>query len=170
MKEFDCVNDGFGFRHGSRVQFEQSVHALPVLLGQYPDATHYPAPGLEIVFLSMRRTVSRLTLPMLGSWRAARSSSVIVQRWRPTGGVERAKAVTRASALVSYWRGRPERSTSNSTKSNPPCKYARRARHTATASTGCGSPIPPYTPLPRSGDVAQVRRTVKNSNPGDISR
>lgn len=33
-----------------------------------------------------------------------------------------------------------------------------------------GSPIPPYTPIPRSGDAAQVRRTVKNSNPGDISR
>ena len=145
MKEFDCVNDGFGFRHGSRVQFEQSVHALPVLLGQYPDATHYPAPGLEIVFLGMRRTVSRLTLPMLGSWRAARLSSIIVQRWRPTGGVERAKAVTRASALVSYWRGRPERSTSNSAKSNPPCKYARRARHTATASTGWFSNSPIYS-------------------------
>lgn len=57
-------------------------------------------------FFSMRRTVSRLTLPKPGSRRAARSSSIIVQRWRPVGGTEHASAVTRASASVSYCRGR----------------------------------------------------------------
>ena len=53
--------------YGARVQFEQSVHAGTVFLGQLPDAPHHPAPGLEIVFLSMRRTVSRLTDCMPGS-------------------------------------------------------------------------------------------------------
>jgi len=86
------------------------------------DTPHLPAPGLEIVFLSMRRTVSRLTDCMPGSLRAARSSSAMVQRWRPLGGAEQARAITRASALVSYWRGRPERSTSNTASSTPPCK------------------------------------------------
>jgi hypothetical protein len=38
---------------------------------------------------------------------------------------------TRASALLSYWRGRPERSTSNTANSTPPRKYAARVRHTA---------------------------------------
>ena len=44
----------------------------------------------------MRRTVSRLTPPSPGSWRATRSSSTIVQRCRPSGGAEHASAVTRA--------------------------------------------------------------------------
>jgi pyruvate carboxylase len=43
-----------------------------------------------------------LTDSMPGSWRAARSSSTMVHRWRPLGGVEQANAITRASASVSY--------------------------------------------------------------------
>ena len=93
------------------VQLKQGVHAVPVLLNHQPSAPHQLAPRLEVVLLSMRRTVSRLTPPRTGSWRATRSSSTIVQRGRPSGGVEQASAVTRASASVSYRRGRPERAT-----------------------------------------------------------
>jgi hypothetical protein len=103
------------------------AHVLVVLLA-WVVLCHGPR------LLSMCRTVSRLTQCMLGSWRAACSGSTMVQRWRPLGGVEQANAITRASALVSYWRGRPERSTSNIANSIPPCKYAARAHHTAVRS------------------------------------
>ena len=92
----------FRARHRSRVQLKQRVHALAVLVAQYADAPHQPAPGLEIVFFNMRRTVSLLTPANPGSWRATRSNSTIVQRCLPAGGVEHANAVTRASASVSY--------------------------------------------------------------------
>ena len=52
---------------GLGVQAEQVVHPTPVLLGQPPDAPHHLAPGLEEVFFSIRRTVSRLTVPRPGS-------------------------------------------------------------------------------------------------------
>ena len=125
------ADDRLCARHRPRVQLKQGVHATAVLLSQRANAPHQLAPGLEIVFLSMRRTVSRLTLAMPTSCRAARSSSTIVQRCRPAGGVEHASAVTRASSSVSYWRGLPERATSKTANSTPPCRYAARVRHTA---------------------------------------
>ena len=57
-----------------------------VFLGEQADAPHQAAPGLEFVFFSMRRTVSRLTLPRPVSWRAASLSWRIVQRSRPCAG------------------------------------------------------------------------------------
>ena len=77
---------------GFGVQREQVVHAKAVLLAQSTDAPHQPAPGLEVVFFNIRRTVSRLTWLRPGSWRAKRSSSTIVQRRRPSGGAEQASA------------------------------------------------------------------------------
>ena len=125
------ANHGLVAAHRFGIQLEQLVHAAAVFFGERADAPHQPPPGLEIVFFSMRRTVSRLTLPRPTSWRAARSSSTIVQRWRPLGGAEHASAVTRAWASVSYRRGRPERATSNTARSTPPCRYADRVRHSA---------------------------------------
>ena len=93
---------GSPMRKGSAYNASKLVHAKAVLLGQSTDAPHQPAPGLEVVFFSIRRTVSRLTWLRPGSWRARRSSSTIVQRRRPSGGAEQASAVTRASASVSY--------------------------------------------------------------------
>ena len=61
------ANDWLGFGYWPRVKFEQRIHPSTVLIGQRPNAPHYPAPELEIVFLSMRRTVSRLTDCMPGS-------------------------------------------------------------------------------------------------------
>ena len=107
-------------------------HQVPaVRFTQYADTPYQSAPGLELVFFNMRRTVSLLTPDSPGSWRATRSNSTIVQRCFPVGGVEHANAVTRACASVSYWRGRPERSPSKSARPTPPCKYAARVRQTA---------------------------------------
>ena len=109
-----------------RMPISISAVSSQILFGQRPDAPHQLAPGLEVVFLSRRRTVSRLTPPRPGSWRAMRSSSssTIVQRFLLSGGAEHASAVTSAWASVSYWRGQPERATSNTAKSMPPCRQA----------------------------------------------
>ena len=64
-------------------QRKQIVHALPALRGQDTNAPHQFAPGLEAVFFSSRRMVSRLTGPIPARACAACSSKTKVQRLAP---------------------------------------------------------------------------------------
>src|SRR5450631_25828 len=120
---------------GLGVQIEKVVHPLPILLGQRTDAPHQFSPGLEAVFFSNRRIVSRLMSCIPGRPRASRSSKTSVQRLAPTGGCEQASAVTSASTSVSYLRGAPGRWISRSARSSPPSRYAARVRQIAVRPT-----------------------------------
>ena len=92
---------GADLQAGLRRPVEQQV-------GQHHQRTQF-----DVFFLSMRRMVSPLTLTRPCSRCAAGSSSMRVLRSLPAGGVVQARDVTRASASVSHWHGRPERATSN---------------------------------------------------------
>jgi hypothetical protein len=119
----------------SGIEREQVVHPLPVLRGQHANAPHRLAPGLEAVFFSSRRMVSRLIGPIPACACAACSSKAKVQRLAPGGGAEQAKAVTCTSTSVSYWRGLPRRATSCSAYAKPPCRYAARVCQIAVRPT-----------------------------------
>ena len=56
------------------VKIQQVVHPLPILSRQYAHAPHHFAPGLEAVFFSSRRIVSRLMSCMPGRRRASCST------------------------------------------------------------------------------------------------
>src|SRR6266545_4176889 len=121
--------------HGSRIKRQQRVHPLAILGIEHAHTPHQPAPWFEAVFFSSRRIVSRLICSNPGWERAACASRSTVQRLTPAGGAEQASAVTRASTLVSYWRGRPGRGTSYRAKFKPPARYAARVRQIAVRST-----------------------------------
>src|SRR5581483_6069505 len=62
--------------------------------------------GLKFVFLSTRRTVSSLTDSKTSNSTSLSASSFSVQRARPSGGWEQARAISRASAAPSNFRSR----------------------------------------------------------------
>src|SRR3989338_1463437 len=141
------ANNRFLRPEWTRVEVEQIVHPLSILLCQSSDAPHQLAPRLDAVFFSSRRTVSRLMGPTPACACAACSSKASVQRWAPAGGSEQAKAATCASTSVSYFRGLPGRSTSCTAYSTPPSRYATRVRQMTVRPTPrtamiCASGIP----------------------------
>src|SRR5262249_29996761 len=117
------------------VQVEHIFHPVDELGTNRRDAPFLLQPGLEIVFLSVRRTVSseiESTTPRETSLSAKRC---MVQTFWSSGGVEQAQAMRVASPLPSSLDGPPGRGCSPSAPSRLPSTKRLRMRSTVAVPT-----------------------------------
>src|SRR6266536_1896720 len=99
-------------------------------------------PGLEIVFFSVRRTVSYYTASTMSNSTALSASRRSVQRLRPSGGGLQATAIRRASwALSSLRRCRVRDRRGRSAASGPSSTHRVRTRSTVERLTSSASTI-----------------------------
>src|SRR6202023_2741802 len=80
--------------------------------------------------LKLRRTVSREMLSCSVSLTSSSANSSRVQRARPSGGLEQAVAISRASSLPESLRDAPGRGSSLNASSRLPTKKRRFVRYT----------------------------------------
>src|SRR5215212_1022218 len=102
------------------IQVEDVLHMTDKLSADARQAPFGYKPGLEVVFFSVRRTVSSLRLSSSVSATSLSASSCMVQRARPCGGVEQAVATRSASCLPSSLRLAPGRLASLRARSRLP--------------------------------------------------
>src|ERR1700675_3143546 len=91
--------------------------------------------GLRSFSVSRRRTVSREMLSCSVSLTSSSANSSRVQRARPSGGLEQAVAISRASSLPESLRDAPGRGSSLNASSRLPTKKRRLVRYTVDPPT-----------------------------------
>src|SRR3981189_1606680 len=91
--------------------------------------------GLRWFSARRRRTVSREMLSCSVSLTSSSANSSRVQRARPSGGLEQAVAISRASSLPESLRDAPGRGTSLNASSRLPTKKRRLVRYTVDPPT-----------------------------------
>src|SRR5690606_9631142 len=94
------------------VEIEHVLH-VPDVVGTYPrDAPLLTEPGLRLVFLSVRRTVSSEIVSTTLSSTSLSASICMLQCSRPSGGSLQASATRKASPLPSSFGSDPGRGRS----------------------------------------------------------
>src|SRR5262249_28477272 len=113
----------------------QDILHPPDELGIGRDAPHLDGPGLQLVFLNVRRMVSCEILSMWPSSTILSARRRKVQRSRPAGGLPHAKAIRWASCSPSSIRGRRGTGRRTRARSRPPSTKSRRTRWTVIVPT-----------------------------------
>src|SRR5262249_2914754 len=113
-----------------RVQIEYVFH-VPDKLGTHGrDTPLLLQPGLGVVFFRVRRIVSSEIVSTKPTSTTRSASNCSVQRWRPSGRVLQANAMTNASSLPCNFGLPPGRGRSVSAHSIPPSTKRLRVRST----------------------------------------
>src|SRR5262245_2967027 len=112
------------------IQVQHILHMIDKPGAHRRDDPLLDAPGFENVFFSVRRTVSSEIASTSESATNSSASNCMVQRFWPSGGVEQAVAIRRASCLASSLRLAPGRGCSLSAASRLPSTNFWRVRST----------------------------------------